>query len=171
MEPVLRTMQLEDWPHVRRIYQEGIATGNATFQTCAPECDEWNSSHRCECRFIAEHDGNVAGWAAVSPVSGRCIYSGVAEVSVYVGSSFRGLGIGSALMRALIPASEVAGIWTLQSGIFPENTASILLHAKHGFREVGRRERIGQLNGTWRDVLLLERRSQMQQSDQCTSCT
>jgi L-amino acid N-acyltransferase YncA len=125
----------------------------------APEWPEWDAAHRDDCRLVARRTGQVVGWAALSPVSRRCVYGGVAEVSVYVAESARGQGIGRALLSALIDASEAAGIWTLQAGIFPENEASVRLHKSCGFRVVGRRERIGQLHGVWRDTLLLERRS------------
>ena len=155
----LRSMTPEDWPSVRRIYEEGIATGDATFETSAPSWEKWDAGHLAIGRLVAESDGQVAGWAALSGVSDRCAYAGVAEVSVYVAGSARGQGIGSQLLQALIAASEDGGIWTLQAGIFPENRASIAIHLRAGFREIGRRERLGQLGGRWRDVLLLERRS------------
>jgi len=139
-----------DWAGVLAIYLEGIATGNATFETEAPSWDAWDRAHLAEPRLAARDDaGRVLGWAALTPVSGRCVYAGVA----------RGRGVGRALLDALIESSERAGIWTLQAGIFPENAASLALHRGCGFREVGRRERIGKLKGVWRDVLLLERRS------------
>jgi L-amino acid N-acyltransferase YncA len=147
------------WESVRAIYLEGIATGNATFQQSAPQWEEWSESHLQSCRLVALDNGEILGWAALSPVSGRCVYSGVAEVSVYVAQSARAKGIGTALLTALIAESEAAGIWTLQAGIFPENTASIALHTKAGFRIVGTRERLGAMNGRWHDVTLLERRS------------
>lgn len=152
-------MDPEDWPEVARIYGEGIATGNATFETTAPGWETWDRNHSDDCRLVAVLDDAIAGWAALSPVSGRYVYRGVAEVSVYVSSSARGRGIGSALLGALAVASEEAGYWTLQTSIFPENAASISLHEKHGFRIVGTRERIGQHNGTWRDTVFMERRS------------
>ena len=148
-----------DWPQVRRIYLEGIATGDATFETEAPSWERWNDAHLTFARLVARSESDVTGWAALSPVSSRRVYAGVAETSVYVGLDSRGQGIGRALLEALIQASESNGIWTLQAGIFPENRASIRLHQALGFREVGRRERIGQQNGVWRDTLLLERRS------------
>ncbi len=148
-----------DWPAVRAIYAEGIATRNATFETDAPEWGAWDRAHLDACRLVARVDGEVAGWAALSPVSDRCVYGGVAEVSVYVGTDFTGRGVGGALLEALIGASEAEGLWTLQAGVFPENEASISLHRKHGFRQVGIRERLGRLDGEWRDVALLERRS------------
>ncbi len=148
-----------DWPQVRAIYLEGIATGNATFEQEAPSWDAWDAGHLAECRLAARSGDGVLGWAALSPVSGRCVYAGVAEVSLYVGQAARGQGIGTALLGRLVQESERQGIWTLQAGIFPENAASLALHRRHGFREVGRRERIGQRNGVWRDVTLMERRS------------
>jgi phosphinothricin acetyltransferase len=157
----LEGMKPEDWEAVRTIYQEGIATGNATFETDAPEWEKWDEDHLRNCRIVARIDGQVVGWAALSAVSGRCVYAGVAEVSVYVAASARGQGMGKALLQALIEESEGVGIWTLQAGIFPENAASVTLHKKLGFREVGRRELIGQMNGVWRDVLLMERRSKV----------
>ena len=152
-------MNDDDWAAVRAILQEGIATGNATFETDAPEWEEWDKSHLRECRFVARKGGRVVGWAALSLISSRCVYAGVAEVSVYVAASTRGEGIGKALLRALTEGSERMGIWTLQAGIFPENLASIALHKACGFRQVGYRERLGRLDGVWRDVVLMERRS------------
>lgn len=152
-------MKTADWPSVRAIYLEGIATGNATFAQTAPEWPEWDAAHLAACRIIGAEDDRVLGWAALSPYSSRCVYSGVAEVSVYVAESARGKGVGLELLRELADASERAGIWTLQAGIFPENEASVRLHARCGFRIVGTRERLGRMNGRWRDVLLMERRS------------
>jgi L-amino acid N-acyltransferase YncA len=152
-------MTPDDWPAVRAIYEEGIATGHATFQTSAPSWDEWNADHLTKCRLVAEEDGAIVGWAALTKVSGRCVYAGVAEISVYVSSSSRGRGVGRRLLSELVAQSEQNGLWTLQAGIFPENTASVAIHERCGFRIVGRRERLGQMNGVWRDVLLLERRS------------
>jgi L-amino acid N-acyltransferase YncA len=152
-------MQPADWPAVREVYGEGIVTGNATFETELPDWEKWNSAHRHDCRLIAREGEKALGWAALSPVSTRRVYSGVAEVSVYVAAAARGQGVGKSLLTALIQESEVNGIWTLQAGIFPENSASIALHKSCGFREVGARHRIGKLGETWRDVLLLERRS------------
>ena len=148
------------WPAVRAIYAEGMATGTATFTTEPPTWEAWDSSHLPTCRLVAtDAVGQVMGWAALSPVSGRCVYAGVAEVSVYVAAAAQGRGVGRALMQALVAESEETGLWTLQAGIFPENAASLRLHAAVGFRLVGRRERIGQLRGVWHDTLLLERRS------------
>lgn len=155
----LAPMQPEDWEAVRRIYLEGIAAGNATFETEAPEWERWDAAHLPHCRLVARETGAVVGWAALSPVSARRVYRGVAEVSVYVAESARGRGVGRALLEALAAESEGQGIWTLQAGIFPENTASLELHRRCGFRAVGTRQRIGELGGVWRDVVLLERRS------------
>ena len=159
-EPILiEPIAPEDWPAVRTIFLEGIATGNATFETAAPEWEQWNASHMASCRLVAHGNGTVLGWAALSPVSSRCVYAGVAEVSVYVAASARGRGVGLRLLSGLVVASEQAGIWTLQAGILAGNSASVRLHERCGFRVVGTRERLGQLRGTWRDVLLMERRS------------
>ncbi|UJH68695.1 GNAT family N-acetyltransferase [Allomuricauda sp. SCSIO 65647] len=156
----IRKMTKKDWPSVAQIYAEGIATGLATFESEVPDYGSWNASHTDSCRLIAEQEGNVVGWAALSPVSSRCVYGGVGEVSVYVGKDSRGHGIGKLLLQELIIGSEAEGYWTLQSGIFPENEASIKLHEKLGFRFLGKRERIGKtLNGIWKDNLLFERRS------------
>jgi L-amino acid N-acyltransferase YncA len=159
---VIRSLFPADWPAVRRIYDEGIATGNATFEQAAPEWEEWDAGKLAAPRLVAELDGAVVGWAALSPTSKRHVYRGVAEVSVYVAASARGQGMGLALLSALVEESEAAGIWTLQAGIFPENAASVHLHERCGFRIVGRREKIGQMHGVWRDVLLMERRSTKQ---------
>ncbi|MGA7927325.1 MAG: N-acetyltransferase family protein [Candidatus Sulfotelmatobacter sp.] len=152
-------MQPDDWPTVREIYREGIATGHATFETDLPGWEKWDRGHRQDCRLIARKGEQVLGWAALSPVSGRRVYAGVAEVSVYVAAAARGSGVGKALLEALIQESELHRIWTLQAGIFPENAASIALHKSRGFREVGVRRQIGKRDEVWRDVLLLERRS------------
>ena len=149
----------EHWPAVREIYAEGIATGNATFETVASDWTKWDARHHKHSRLIARDGERIVGWAALSPVSAREVYAGVAEVSIYVSAKDRGRGVGRVLMQALIEHSEQNGIWTLQAGIFPENIGSIALHKSYGFREVGRRERIGQLAGVWTDVMLLERRS------------
>jgi len=147
------------WEAVKIIYEEGIATGHATFETKAPAWNDWNASHVENSRLIAAEGDQILGWAALTAVSGRCVYAGVAEVSVYVGAAARGHGTGTLLLRALIDESERLGFWTLQASIFPDNVASLRLHLRYGFREVGRRERIGQLDGAWRDTILLERRS------------
>jgi L-amino acid N-acyltransferase YncA len=150
-----------DWAQVRAIYLEGIASGNATFEMGAPEWDAWDAAHLQTCRFVARSGESILGWAALSPVSGRCVYAGVVEVSVYVRARARGRGIGKVLLDALVAACEQNGIWTMQAGIFPENVPSVALHERAGFRIVGRRERLGAMNGRWRDVLLLERRSRI----------
>ena len=151
----------QHWQDVARIYAEGIATGNATFQKDIPSWEEWDISHLQNCRFVALNtEGVVLGWAALTPVSGRCVYAGVAEVSVYVTPQYSGHGVGKMLMNALIESSETEGLWTLQAGIFPENIGSVRLHESVGFRQIGRRERIGKMDGVWRDTLLLERRSE-----------
>jgi phosphinothricin acetyltransferase len=157
-------MSRNDWAQVRSIYLDGIATGHATFEAEAPEWEEWDSTHLPGPRLVARSGADVLGWAALTAVAGRCVYAGVTEVSLYVGQRYRRHGVGAALLGALVRGSEEAGVWTLQAGIFPENEASIALHRKHGFREVGRREKIGKmsygaLEGVWRDVILLERRS------------
>jgi phosphinothricin acetyltransferase len=150
-----------DWPAVRAIFEQGIATGNATFETSAPEWAAWDAGHLAEPRLVADDNGEILGWAALSPVSKRAVYAGVAEVSVYVAGAARGRGLGRALLERLIQESERRGVWTLQAGIFPENEASVRVHQACGFRLVGRRERIGAMAGLWRDVLLLERRSRV----------
>ncbi len=159
MDVAIEAMMPEDWPQVREIYLEGIATGQATFETEAPSWEKWDAAHLRAGRLVARDGGSVTGWAALSPVSERCVYAGVAEVSVYVAASHRGWGVGRALLDGLIAASEKERLWTLQAGIFPENVASLAVHRRCGFREVGRRERLGCLGGVWRDVVLLERRS------------
>ena len=154
------TMIPSDWEQVRAIYLQGIATRLATFELNAPEWPIWDAARLPAPRLVARcDDSSLAGWAALSPVSSRCVYGGVAEVSVYVAEDQRGRGVGLALLTALVEQSEAAGLWTLQAGIFPENTASVALHHRCGFRTVGRRERLGRMGGVWRDVLLLERRS------------
>jgi phosphinothricin acetyltransferase len=152
-------MQPEHWEQVARIYADGIATGNATFETDVPSWETWDRSHLSEHRLVAVHEGRVVGWVAVSPVSDRCVYGGVVENSVYVDESVRGRGIGRRLLEALVESTEAAGVWTIQAGMFPENAGSVRLHERVGFEVVGTRKRLGKLNGTWRDVLLMERRS------------
>jgi L-amino acid N-acyltransferase YncA len=161
MNLTLEKMKSADWNAVRAIYEEGIATGHATFETEVPEWREWDRSHLRDCRLVAKAKEQVVGWTALSAVSERCVYAGVAEVSIYITSSARGQGIGKTLLKALIDKSEKVGIWTLQAGVFPENTASIALHKACGFREIGYRSRIGQTGDVWRDVVLLERRSEV----------
>lgn len=155
VEPLNR----KEWPAVRAIYSQGIATGQATFQTEPGSWESWDSAHLSCCRLLLRREHAVVAWAALSPVSVRPVYRGVAEVSIYVAAAARGEGLGRALLRALTADSEENGLWTLQAGIFPENHASLALHESCGFRVVGVRERLGMLHGAWRDVLLLERRS------------
>jgi L-amino acid N-acyltransferase YncA len=154
----IRALDKSDWPQVARIYEEGIATGLATFEVEPPAWERWDAAHPA-LRLVAESDGEVVGWAALSPYSDRRCYRGVAEESVYVAASARGTGVGRALLDALIAQSEAAGIWTLLAGIFPENTASLALHERAGFRVVGVHEGLGERDGVWRDVVWLERRS------------
>jgi L-amino acid N-acyltransferase YncA len=155
----IHPMTAADWPEVRRIYAEGIATGEATFETAVPDWESWDAGHLPHSRLVARDGGAAVGWAALSPVSKRAVYRGVAEVSVYIGAGQRGRGIGTKLLAALIAECEQNGIWTLQSSIFPENEASARLQRRFGFRVVGRRERIARRDGRWRDTLVLERRS------------
>jgi phosphinothricin acetyltransferase len=157
----IRKLVEADWQQVKSIYEKGINTGNATFQTSAPSWEDWNVSHLDTCRIVAESNGVTIGWGALTPVSSRCVYAGVAEVSVYVDPQYSGKGIGLALLEELVHLSETEGIWTLQAGIFPENTASLRIHEKAGFRTLGIREKIGKQNGIWRDTVLLERRSRV----------
>jgi phosphinothricin acetyltransferase len=159
MPTVIDCLTADDWPQVRVIYQQGIDTAQATFETEAPEWEQWDAAHLRPCRLAARSDGRLIGWAALSPVSRRRCYAGVAEVSVYIGSDARGQGVGRALLQALVAESEGHGFWTLQGATFAENAASLRLQASCGFRIVGRRERIGQLNGVWRSTVLTERRS------------
>ncbi|PIB37916.1 GNAT family N-acetyltransferase [Maribacter sp. 4G9] len=158
---LIRTMDPADWHQVSNIYLEGIETGMATFETIIPSYGKWDGAHLKNCRFVAIANKEVAGWAALSPVSSRYVYRGVAEVSIYIGEKYRGLGVGNALMKHLILESEAQGFWTLQSGIFPTNKASIKLHESVGFRKIGVRERVGNLNGVWIDNVLYERRSKV----------
>lgn len=159
MEYRIDAMRPEDWPLVRAIYVEGMATGIATFETEAPEWEAWDSAHLACCRMVARTPGGLAGWVALSPASRRVVYRGVAEESIYLAGWARGQGLGKALLTALIVESERAGIWTLQTSIFAVNTASLALHRSCGFREVGRRERIAQRDGIWHDTIIFERRS------------
>ena len=158
-EITINSMHPRDWNDVRAIYLEGIGSGNATFETSAPSFADWDKTHLPFARLVARCANVIVGWAALSPVSSRCVYAGVADLSVYVATANRGAGVGRKLLQALIAEAERNGIWTLQAGIFPENAASLAIHRGCGFREVGRRERIGQMNGVWRDTILLERRS------------
>ena len=164
MEYVIDIMKPEDWQQVRSIYLEGIDTGNSTFEAGAPDWGMWDSTHLQKHRLVARAGDIILGWAAISPVSTRWVYSGVVELSLYVAAEFRGKGIGSALLNGIINSTEKAGLWTLQGGIFPENIPSLHLVKKHGFKEIGRREKIGKMTygdfaGVWRDVVLMERRS------------
>jgi L-amino acid N-acyltransferase YncA len=158
-------MRPGDWDEIKAIYLEGIATGHATFETEAASWETWDRTHLSFARLVTREKDSVSGWAALSPVSSRKVYAGVAEVSVYVAAAHRGQGIGRALLESLIVESERNGIWTLQAAVFPENEATLALHKRCGFREVGRRERISKLNGVWRDTVLLERRSQLTGKD------
>ncbi|MGS0496554.1 N-acetyltransferase family protein [Pseudoalteromonas mariniglutinosa] len=156
---LIRTFEQTDYPCVKTIYQQGIDTGNATFQLTAKSWDEWNTSMHSHSRLVAVENNKVIGWAAISPISNREVYSGVAEVSVYVGLEAQGKGVGQKLLSHLVLESELNNIWMLQAAIFPENISSIKLHANNGFRQLGIREKLGKMNDTWRDVVLMERRS------------
>ncbi len=158
---LIEYMTPDSWPDVSRIYQEGIVTKQATFETKVPAWEAWDVAHRKDCRLVARLNNKIVGWAALSNVSSRCVYAGVAEVSIYIDAEFRGQGIGNLLMEALVTASEEQGIWTLLSGIFPENIASLHLHRKHGFITLGTEDRIGKMDDTWRDVVKLQRRSKV----------
>ncbi len=158
---IIKEMLPEHWASVKKIYELGIVTGIATFETTTPKWGDWDKNHLAHSRLVCLIDERVAGWVALSPVSGRCVYSGVAETSIYIHPSFKGMGMGIVLMEHLIHESEENGIWTLQAGIFEENKASIRLHEKSGFRKVGYREKIGQLNGVWHHTVLFERRSKI----------
>jgi L-amino acid N-acyltransferase YncA len=157
----VRDLRPGDWPEVARIYAEGIATGDATFEVEVPSREAWDAAHLSGHRFVAERGGRVSGWIALAPVSSRRCYAGVAEVSLYVAEGARGKGIGSELLATAIASSERDGIWTLQTSVFPENAASLALLRRVGFRTVGIRERIGRLDGVWRDTVLVERRSEV----------
>lgn len=154
-----RHMSPADWPRLKKIYEAGIATGIATFETVAPSWEDWNSAHLQFSRLVSLEDQHITGWAALSPVSGRCVYGGVAEVSLYVDPIYRGRGIGKSLLQNLVTESENNGIWTLQSGLFIENAASLQVHLQSGFRIIGKREKIGKLHDEWKDSLILEKRS------------
>jgi len=157
--PTIDSLAAADWAAAREIYREGIAGRTATFETGVPSWEEWDAAHLPEPRLAARREGEVVGFAALSPVSRRAVYTGVAEVSLYVAGSARRSGVGRALLDALVPASEAAGLWTLQASILAANAPSLRLFTAGGFREVGRRERIGRLDGIWHDVVLMERRS------------
>ena len=159
MDYRIEVMEASDWEQVAKIYREGIKTKTATFQSEAPGWEEWDREHCEYCRLVARAGDSILGWAALSPVSGRCVYAGVAEVSIYIDGLYQGEKVGTALLKKLIEVSEYNGYWTLQSGIIIENTASLKLHKKCGFREIGYRERLGKMdNGKWHDVILVERR-------------
>ena len=158
---LLRDLRPDDWPEVARIFEEGIRTGNATFETEVPSWEAWDDAHLPAHRLVAERDGRVVGWIALVPVSPRECYAGVAEVSAYVAEEARGEGVGRELLAALIESSERGGIWTLETGVFPENEPSLRLLQRFGFRVIGTRERIGRMHGMWRDVIFLERRSEV----------
>jgi L-amino acid N-acyltransferase YncA len=159
MDVRIEPMTSADWDAVAEIYRSGLDTGQASFETSVPAYAEWDAAHIPDPRLVARRDGAVVGWAALSPVSDRCVYGGVAEDSVYVAPELGGRGIGRLLLSELVSRAEDAGIWTVQAGIFPENAASLALHERCGFRVVGCRERLGRHRGVWRDVLLVERRS------------
>lgn len=162
MEYSIDAMKPSDWEQVRNIYLEGIQSGIATFQTGAPEWEQWHNAHLTCCRIVARSVNNVLGWAALSPTSSRACYKGVVEVSIYIGNNYKGHGIGSALLTNLIRQSEENGLWTLYSAIIRENEGSIALHKKCGFREMGIREKVAKMgNGVWHDVVLMERRSKI----------
>ena len=161
MDIKVRTMTSKDWEAVADIYRQGILTGNATFQSDVGTYEEWDKGHLLLGRIVADVNEEIAGWGALSKVSERCVYGGVAEVSVYIHSNYQNLGIGTMILDQLVSLSESGGVWTLQAGIFPENIASLKLHEKLGFRIVGTREKMGQMKGVWRDVVLLERRSKL----------
>jgi L-amino acid N-acyltransferase YncA len=156
---VIRPLAPEDWPFVEGIWAEGIATRNATFETETPTWETFDATRHAAHRLVAVESGELVGWAALAPVSRRLCYAGVAEDSVYVAAQARGRGVGRRLMETLVAGADAGGIWTIQTNVFPENTASVSLHLSVGFRIVGRRDRIARLDGAWRDTLLLERRS------------
>jgi L-amino acid N-acyltransferase YncA len=157
--PQIRPLTAEDWPAVEAIWAEGISTRNATFETETPSWETFDATRHPAHRLIAAEGGELLGWAALAPVSRRPCYEGVVENSVYVAGGARGRGIGTSLMEALVASADAGGIWTIQTNVFPENTASVRLHERVGFRVVGRRDRLARLDGVWRDTLLLERRS------------
>lgn len=162
MEVTFRPLVASDWPAVAEIYRQGIESGNATFETEVPEWESWDAARHPDCRIVAELDGEVAGYAGLSPVSSRCVYGGVCEVMIYIAESARGKGVGGKLLRHLVAGTEALGIWTLQAGIFPENKASIRIFGKAGFKILGTHERLGRFHdGRWRDVVMMERRSEV----------
>lgn len=157
----IKKIEAHYYPGISNIYLQGIATGHATFQTDAPSWEDWDKSHLQCCRIAAFENSEIAGWAALSPVSSRCVYAGVGEVSIYINEKYQGKGMGKMLLLKLIDESEKEGLWTLQAGIFPENKGSIKLHEQCGFRQIGYREKVGNMNGIWRDTILMERRSKI----------
>jgi phosphinothricin acetyltransferase len=157
----MRNLRPDDWPEVARIFEEGIATGNATFETEVPSWEDWDAAHLVGHRFAAQDDGRVVGWIALAPASARACYEGVAEISVYVTAEARGHGVGSELLATLVESAERGALWTLQTSVFPENAASLALLRRFGFRVVGTRERIARQHGVWRDTILVERRSEV----------
>ena len=157
----IRNFKKSDFSSVKSIYQQGIDTGNATFQNKAKGWNEWNASFLITCRIVAELNAEVVGWAALSATSNRTVYNGVAEVSIYIAKNYANYGIGNSLLSELVSKSENEGIWTLQAGIFPENESSIAIHSKNGFKTIGVREKLGEMNGAWRDILFMERRSKV----------
>lgn len=162
MDYAIREMSQRDWEQVKSIYEDGILTGNSTIEKAAPSWGKWDAGHIKSCRIVAIFENTVIGWVVLSPVSSRCAYAGVAEISLYIAPKHWGKGVGTMLLKKMISCSEENGFWTLHSGIFPENTASLALHKKCGFREIGRQEKVGRMpDGTWRDVVLMERRSQI----------
>ncbi len=163
MECEIHPMVESHYQQVSEIFIQGINGGNATYDSISPNWEDWDRAHLIPCRWVAITNQRVVGWVALSPVSARVVFRGVAELSIYIDTDFQGKGLGTKLMKTLIPDAEQNGIWTIQSGIFPENKASLLLHEKFGFRIVGTRERIGQMpkTGAWRDIVLLERRSKV----------
>jgi phosphinothricin acetyltransferase len=157
-----RSLLSTDYRFVKEIYELGIATGNATFQTETPSWESWDKDHLGNARIVAlDETTSVVGWAALTAVSGRCVYAGVAEVSIYIHPRVRGRGVGKKLLSELITQSEKESLWTLQAGIFPENKASMKIHEQCGFRQIGYREKIGKMNARWRDIMMLERRSKI----------
>lgn len=160
MDFEIRNIIQNDWPYIVSIYQQGIDTNMATFQTTIPDYTSWDESHLKACRSVLIFKGQIVGWVALTPVSSRCVYAGVAEISIYIDNAFKGKGLGTRLLNHIITESEQNGIWTLQAGIMQDNEASIALHKKCNFREVGYREKIGKdKNGNWRNTVLMERRS------------
>lgn len=159
MGVVIRSFEARDWNAVREIYEQGLLTRNATFETQVPDYDTWTKKFHPHLLWVATDNEQVIGWAGLQPVSPRKVYEGVVEVTIYIHNAFAGKGVGTLLMKHLIEQSERAGVWTLYASIFPENTASIRLHINNGFREIGYREKIGQLDGKWRNTVLFERRS------------